>query len=71
MLDFLFGVLSVILAVWVVRRLLDLERGRWVTTLVAVLIGETCAVIVLRAVFKSVTGHRLEGRLQERDRSSS
>jgi ubiquinone biosynthesis protein len=55
MVDFLFGVLSVILAVWVVRRLLDLERGRWVVTLLAVLIGETCAVIVLRAVFKSVT----------------
>ena len=55
MLEALFGILIIVLAVWVVRRLLDVERGRWVVTLLAVLIGEACTVIVLKVVTKNVT----------------
>jgi ubiquinone biosynthesis protein len=39
----------------VVRRLLDVERGRWVATLLAVLAGEACTVIVLKVVNNNVT----------------
>ncbi len=59
MLEALFGILIIVLAVWVVRRLLDVERGRWVVTLLAVLIGEACTVLVLKVVTKNVTNLHL------------
>jgi hypothetical protein len=55
MLDALFGILIIIVAVWVVRRLLDLERGRWLVTLAAVLVGEACTLIVFKVVTKTAT----------------
>jgi ubiquinone biosynthesis protein len=53
--EVLFGILIVVLAVWVVRRLLDVERGRWVATFLAVLAGEACTAIVLKVVNNNVT----------------
>jgi len=54
-LEVLFGILIVVLAVWVVRRLLGVERGRWVVTLLAVLAAEACTAIVLKVVNNNVT----------------
>lgn len=48
MLELLTSLLITILAVALVRRLLGIERGRWAVTLLAVLVGEACAVLVLR-----------------------
>jgi ubiquinone biosynthesis protein len=48
MLELLASLLITILAVALVRRLLGIERGRWGVTLLAVLVGEACAVLVLR-----------------------
>jgi ubiquinone biosynthesis protein len=48
MLELLVSLLITILAVALVRRLLGIERGRWGVTLLAVLVGEACAVLVLR-----------------------
>jgi ubiquinone biosynthesis protein len=48
MLELLVSLLILILAVALVRRLLGIERGRWGVTLLAVLVGEACAVLVLR-----------------------
>ncbi len=53
--EVLFGTLIVLLAAWVVRRLLDVERGRWLVTLAAVLVAEACTVIVLKVVTNNVT----------------
>jgi ubiquinone biosynthesis protein len=55
MLDALIGILIIIVAVWVVRRLLDLERGRWLVTLAAVLVGEACTLIVFKVVTRTAT----------------
>jgi ubiquinone biosynthesis protein len=46
----LLGVLIVLLAVWLIRRLLGIQRGRWVATVMAVLVGEAATVIVFRAI---------------------
>jgi ubiquinone biosynthesis protein len=54
MLDLLASVLILILAVWLVRRLLGIDRGRWGVTLLAVVVGETCAVLVLRIAVGNV-----------------
>lgn len=54
-LEVLFGILIVVLAVWVVRRLLGVERGRWVVTLLAVLAAQACTLIVLKVVTNNVT----------------
>jgi ubiquinone biosynthesis protein len=45
----------VILAAWVVRRLLGINRGRWAATLAAVVIGQAATIGILQAV----TGHAL------------
>lgn len=47
MLELLVSVLITILAVALVRRLLGIERGRWGVTVLAVLVGEAFAVLVL------------------------
>jgi ubiquinone biosynthesis protein len=47
MFEFFASVLILILAVLLVRRLLGIERGRWGVTLLAVLVAEACAVLVL------------------------
>src|SRR6266508_3874887 len=48
MLELLASLLILVLAVALVRRLLGIERGRWGSTLAAVLVGEACAALVLR-----------------------
>lgn len=48
MLELLASLLILILAVALVRRLLGIERGRWGLTLLAVVVGEACAALVLR-----------------------
>jgi ubiquinone biosynthesis protein len=54
MLDLLASLLILILAVWLVRRLLGIDRGRWGVTLLAVVVGEACAVLVLRIAIGNV-----------------
>jgi ubiquinone biosynthesis protein len=51
MVDFLVGVLVTVVAVVVVRRLVGIRRGRWATTLIAVLIANAAAIEVLRLVY--------------------
>jgi ubiquinone biosynthesis protein len=46
----LLGLVVVLLAVWLIRRLLGIQRGRWLATVLAVLIGEAATVIVFRAI---------------------
>jgi ubiquinone biosynthesis protein len=48
MFELLASLLILILAVALVRRLLGIEPGRWGLTLLAVVVGEACAVLVLR-----------------------
>ena len=55
MLELLVAILIVIVAVFVVRRLLGIDRGRWFTTLVAVLAGEAGAGAIIRAVYGDVS----------------
>jgi ubiquinone biosynthesis protein len=55
------GVLIVVLAVIVLRRLLGIRRGRWVSTLAAVLIGEAGATLVFKAVYGNISGDRRPG----------
>jgi ubiquinone biosynthesis protein len=50
----LLGVLIIILAVFLLRRLLGIRRGRWVTTLIAVVVGDIAAVFVLRMIYGGV-----------------
>jgi hypothetical protein len=47
MFQILVSLLITILAVTLVRRLLGIDRGRWVVTVLAVLVGEVFAVLVL------------------------
>lgn len=54
MLDLLASLLILILAVWLVRRLLGIDRGRWGVSLLAVVVGEACAVLVLRIAVGNV-----------------
>src|SRR4029453_8359652 len=51
MVDFLVGVLVTVVAVVVVRRLVGIRRGRWATTLIAVLIANAAAIEGLRLVY--------------------
>ncbi|HEY7281651.1 MAG TPA: AarF/UbiB family protein [Actinomycetota bacterium] len=57
----LIGFLIVVLAVIVLRRLLGIRRGRWVTTLVAVLLGEVGAALVIKAVYGNISSDRRVG----------
>jgi ubiquinone biosynthesis protein len=47
----LLGFLIVIAAVIVLRRLLGIRRGRWLATLLAVLVGEAAAAEILRLIY--------------------
>ena len=55
MLDVAISVFILVLAVALVRRLLGIDRGRWGVTLVAVLLGESFAALVLRVTISPVT----------------
>jgi ubiquinone biosynthesis protein len=48
MVELVVAVVILVLAASLVRRLLGIDRGRWGVTLLAVIIAETCAVLVLR-----------------------
>jgi ubiquinone biosynthesis protein len=64
MIDFLVGILVTVAAVVVVRRLVGIRRGRWATTLIAVLIANAAAIEVLRLVygsFRDVPGRAVFG----------
>jgi ubiquinone biosynthesis protein len=54
MLEFALGFLVLIAAVVVVRRLAGISRGRWVTTLLAVLVAQAAVIEILRLVYGSV-----------------
>jgi ubiquinone biosynthesis protein len=56
MLELLVSLLITILAVTLVRRLLGIERGRWVVTVLAVLVGEVFAVLVLGTGVGNIRG---------------
>jgi ubiquinone biosynthesis protein len=48
------GVLIILLAVVVLRRVIGIQHGRWVTTIIAVVVAEFAVVQVLRLVYGSV-----------------
>jgi len=54
MIDFLVGVLVTVVAVVVVRRLVGIRRGRWATTLIAVVIANAAAIEMLRLLYGSL-----------------
>jgi ubiquinone biosynthesis protein len=54
MLEVLGGVLVVVIAVVVLRRFLGIRRGRWITTLVAVLVAEVAVGEILRLIYGSL-----------------
>ena len=62
MFELLVSLLITVLAVTLVRRLLGIERGRWVVTVLAVLVGEVFAVLVLRTGVGNIGISRLEPR---------
>src|SRR5262245_59742930 len=51
MVELLLSLTILVFAAWLVRRLLGIERGRWMATLAAVFVAEICAVLVIRVVF--------------------
>jgi hypothetical protein len=51
MLQLVTGVLIGVIAVIVVRRLVGIRQGRWVTTLLAVLVANAAVIEVLRLVY--------------------
>ena len=53
-LEFLVALLIIIVAVFVVRRLLGIDRGRWFATLAAVVAGEAGAGAIIRSIYGSV-----------------
>ena len=55
MLNVVVSLLILILAVALVRRLLGIERGRWGVTLLAVIIAESAAILVLRVTVGPVS----------------
>jgi ubiquinone biosynthesis protein len=54
MLELVTGVLIVFAAIVVLRRLVGIRRGRWGTTVAAVLVGNAAAAGVLRAIYGNV-----------------
>ena len=52
----LLGFLIILLAVFVLRRLLGIERGRWITTLIAVVVGEAAAALIVRSIYGTFSG---------------
>src|ERR671934_960381 len=55
MLQFLVGILILLVAAFVVRRLLGIDRGRWLITIGAVLAGEVAATAILQAVYGNIS----------------
>ena len=51
MLDVLIGIVIILVAVFVIRRLLGIDRGRWLITIGAVIAGEFAATAILSAVY--------------------
>jgi ubiquinone biosynthesis protein len=54
MVEFVLEVAGVVGAVVVVRRLAGIRRGRWLTTLIAVFVGNAAAIEILRSIYGSV-----------------
>jgi ubiquinone biosynthesis protein len=52
----ILGLLIIIVAVFVLRRLLAIERGRWIATLIAVVVGEVGAALIIREIYGSLSG---------------
>ena len=55
MLELLTGIVIILVAVFVVRRLLGIDRGRWLITVGAVFAGEAAATAILSAVYGGVS----------------
>src|SRR6476469_4345523 len=55
MLELLTGIVIVLVAVFVIRRLLGIDRGRWLITVGAVIAGEAAATAILSAVYGGVS----------------
>ena len=55
MLELLTGIVVILVAVFVVRRLLGIDRGRWLITVGAVLAGEAAATAIVTAVYGGVS----------------
>ena len=55
MLELLTGIVIILVAVFVIRRLLGIDRGRWLITVGAVIAGEAAATAILSAVYGGVS----------------
>ena len=55
MLELLTGIVIILVAVFVIRRLLGIDRGRWLITVGAVFAGEAAATAILSAVYGGVS----------------
>lgn len=54
MLELLTGIVIILVAVFVIRRLLGIDRGRWLITVGAVFAGEVAATAILGALYGGV-----------------
>src|SRR5215475_5362527 len=55
MLELLTGIVIILVAVFVIRRLLGIDRGRWLITVGAVIAGEAAATAILSSVYGGVS----------------
>jgi ubiquinone biosynthesis protein len=59
--DFLIGIAIILLAAFVVRRLLGIDRGRWLVTFGAVVVAEAAATPIVSALYGGLTGVPAQG----------
>jgi hypothetical protein len=55
MVEWFADLILVILAVFVMRGLLGIDRGRWITTLIAVLSANVAALFILRSIYEDLS----------------
>jgi hypothetical protein len=61
MVDVLIGILIIVVAAFVVRRLLGIDRGRWLVTIGAVIVGEAAATPIVSALYGGLTSVPAQG----------
>ena len=59
--DVLIGILIIAVAAFVVRRLLGIDRGRWLVTIGAVIVGEAAATPIISALYGGLTSVPAQG----------
>ena len=61
MVDVLIGILIIVVAAFVVRRLLGIDRGRWLVTIGAVIVGEAAATPIVSALYGGLNSVPAQG----------